>query len=71
MPSLVAEIGDCIERHLIKIGMLVVGATSKGVSQDQQGSAPGRQCPLCGGFSVISRDGCDKCLSCDYQRCGG
>jgi ribonucleoside-diphosphate reductase alpha chain len=28
-----------------------------------------RQCPKCGGPSLVRQEGCDTCTSCDYSKC--
>ncbi|MBF0296012.1 MAG: TSCPD domain-containing protein [Magnetococcales bacterium] len=75
MPSLVAEIGECIERHLIKIGMLnPVEASEDLVAKRQavleRGGLGTSQCPKCGQMAVARLDGCDTCLECGYSKCG-
>lgn len=75
MPSLVAEIGECIEKHLIKIGMLrtpeaaaeLKAKRDKAKAQGLHGSA---QCPKCSQLSMVRLDGCDTCLECGYSKCG-
>jgi ribonucleoside-diphosphate reductase alpha chain len=80
VPSLLAAIGDVIERHMIEIGFLpprersqpahiaeVVNLTPSG------GRLPGprlRQCPKCGEAALIRSENCDQCTSCDYSKCG-
>ncbi|MCH2394011.1 adenosylcobalamin-dependent ribonucleoside-diphosphate reductase [Oceanibaculum sp.] len=75
VPSLLAAIGDVIERHLIDIGFIpqpeekrqghlaerkVVGLADQRL----------RQCPKCGQPSLIRQEGCDTCTSCGYSKCG-
>jgi ribonucleoside-diphosphate reductase alpha chain len=72
VPSLLAAIGDVIERHMIAIGFLLpapsaaaarprLGATASGVGQ----------CPRCGQAGLIRQEGCVQCLNCDYSKCNG
>jgi ribonucleoside-diphosphate reductase alpha chain len=84
VPSLLAAIGDVIERHMIEIGFLPRpgldrAATAKVVNlpgADPSGSpaphalARPRQCPKCGEAALIRLEGCDQCTSCDYSKCG-
>ncbi|MBF0416864.1 MAG: TSCPD domain-containing protein [Magnetococcales bacterium] len=75
MPSLVAEIGECIERHLIKIGMLSPPEPSPELIAKRQavaesGALGSGQCPKCGQLAVTRLDGCDTCLECGYSKCG-
>ncbi|TWA86142.1 ribonucleoside-diphosphate reductase class II [Azospirillum brasilense] len=81
VPSLLAAIGDVIERHLKAIDMLPDdGALSAPPSADFEpasaaavsGTEPAnlRQCPKCGQPGLIRQEGCDTCLSCGYSKCG-
>jgi ribonucleoside-diphosphate reductase alpha chain len=81
VPSLLAAIGDVIERHMIDIGFLqpknaglqalaskqVVGLPS---AADAGVQARLRQCPKCGEAALIRIENCDQCTSCDYSKCG-
>jgi ribonucleoside-diphosphate reductase alpha chain len=81
VPSLLAAIGDVIERHMIDIGFLqqknggmkalapkqVVGLPPAG---DAGVQARLRQCPKCGEAALIRIENCDQCTSCDYSKCG-
>ena len=84
VPSLLAAIGDVIERHMVEIGFLprqgmdraanakVVNlppAERSGASGPQSLPRP-RQCPKCGEAALIRLEGCDQCTSCDYSKCG-
>jgi ribonucleoside-diphosphate reductase alpha chain len=81
VPSLLAAIGDVIERHMIEIGFLPAkhqraelntqrAATGSALIPDQR-AVPTRmaQCPKCGEASLIRVEGCDQCTSCDYSKC--
>jgi ribonucleoside-diphosphate reductase alpha chain len=82
VPSLLAAIGDVIERHMIEIGFLPAkhqkaqldaqkAATGGGLISDQRSlSARMTQCPKCGEAALIRIEGCDQCTSCDYSKCG-
>jgi len=75
VPSLLAAIGELIERHLVATGfmnprekldlppeiraMAVVGTGNRG-----------RTCPRCGSPSLMQLEGCDTCVSCGFSRCG-
>ncbi len=63
IPSLLAEIGGTIERHMIAIGFLAAP-----VAEPPRDTA--RQCPKCGGLSLTHQEGCDSCTACGYSRCG-
>lgn len=75
MPSLVAEIGECIEKHLIKIGMIVREPTPEELREKRakvqaKGITARAQCPKCGELAVARLDGCDTCLECGHSKCG-
>ena len=70
VPSLLAAIGEVIERHMIDIGFL--GQRGPSIMPDAQVPAEGaraRFCPRCGDASFIKLEGCDSCLSCGYSKC--
>jgi ribonucleoside-diphosphate reductase alpha chain len=85
VPSLLAAIGDVIERHMIEIGFLPKGRSdparaakvvnlpaAEGAAASAQIGGPPRmaQCPKCGAAALIRLEGCDQCTNCDYSRCG-
>jgi ribonucleoside-diphosphate reductase alpha chain len=81
VPSLLAAIGDVIERHMIEIGFLPPKERSHAqrVAQvvNRTPSVSGgrlpprlRQCPKCGEAALIRTENCDQCTSCDYSKCG-
>jgi ribonucleoside-diphosphate reductase alpha chain len=73
VPSLLAAIGDVIERHLIAIGFMSPRETLplpeklRAVAGD---AAVGRTCPRCSSPSLVQLEGCDTCLACGFSRCG-
>jgi len=80
VPSLLAAIGDVIERHMIEIGFLPakrqrveLGAqktAASGLISDQRSlGARMAQCPKCGEAALIRIEGCDQCTSCGYSKC--
>ena len=75
VPSLLAAIGDVIERHLIDIGFIPQpGEKRQGHLAERKvvGLADQRlrQCPKCAQPSLIRQEGCDTCTSCGYSKCG-
>jgi ribonucleoside-diphosphate reductase alpha chain len=81
VPSLLAAIGDVIERHMIEIGFLpsrernstLHTAQVVNLTPPSGGRLPGprlRQCPKCGQAALIRSENCDQCTSCDYSKCG-
>jgi ribonucleoside-diphosphate reductase alpha chain len=70
VPSLLAAIGEVIERHLVEIGFL--GQRGPSLLPEAHIPAEGaraRFCPRCGDPSFIKLEGCDSCLSCGYSKC--
>jgi ribonucleoside-diphosphate reductase alpha chain len=85
VPSLLAAIGNVIERHMIQIGFLPDPAKDRAEIEIMaarkvanladglgNGDAGGRKlphCPKCGSPSLIRQEGCDLCTSCGYSKC--
>jgi ribonucleoside-diphosphate reductase alpha chain len=80
VPSLLAAIGEVIERHMTDIGFLrgpegLGGETEAeilpvAVGAEDRPRALGRQCPKCGQATLIRQEGCDTCTSCGHSKCG-
>ncbi len=73
VPSLLAAIGEVIERHMMEIGFM--GQRLHGLSDLPDAhnipaeGARARFCPRCGDASFVKLEGCDSCLSCGYSKC--
>jgi ribonucleoside-diphosphate reductase alpha chain len=86
VPSLLAAIGEVIEKHMIDIGFLRPGepAVATLEAQPVAASAAGgtsaaslsaatrlmRHCPKCSAPTLLRQEGCDSCTSCGYSKCG-
>ena len=81
VPSLLAAIGDVIEKHLIDVGFLPSKRSATPELNERQvvnlpdPPSPGAarrlaQCPKCGEAALIRVENCDQCTSCDYSKCG-
>ncbi|HEY5346988.1 MAG TPA: hypothetical protein VIJ72_02265, partial [Rhizomicrobium sp.] len=72
VPSLLAAIGEVIERHMISIGFLAPRQNLSPEADIRQAAegARARFCPRCGDASFVRLEGCDSCLSCGYSKCG-
>jgi len=75
MPSLVAAIGEILERHMIDTGFLQI-ADSAG-TRKHLGSAAispnsllGPLCPKCCQPGLVKEAGCHTCLHCGWSKCG-
>lgn len=62
VPSLLAAIGDVIERHMIAIGFLKPATPGNGSAF--------RTCPKCGQRALARQENCDTCTACGFSRCG-
>ena len=72
VPSLLAAIGEVIERHMIEIGFLGQRAPAAGMPACRDAARKARRarfCPRCGDASFVKLEGCDSCLSCGYSKC--
>lgn len=69
LPSIVAQIGECIELHLQNIG-LIEKPVIKPKHIQGGGGIQGGICPKCQQPSLIKQEGCDTCLECGYSKCG-
>jgi ribonucleoside-diphosphate reductase alpha chain len=74
VPSLLAAIGEVIERHLVNIGFMsprdgTLAEEKQAIAVAAEG-APARRCPRCSSPSFVKLEGCDSCLSCGYSKCG-
>jgi ribonucleoside-diphosphate reductase alpha chain len=76
IPSLLAAIGEVIERHLIAIGFMTRGGAEETDAQRAaaaEASAEGaavRRCPRCSAVGLVKLEGCDTCVCCGYSKCG-
>ena len=79
VPSLLAAIGEVIERHLIDIGFMADPDAKREESallalaanaETPKPLSGLRQCPKCGQPGLIKLEGCDTCTSCGYSKCG-
>lgn len=84
MPSLVAEIGSVIYKHMLSIGAIEKEDLSKeqlehvakkkieaGMSEDSDDFPPeATVCKKCNVRSVVILDNCATCLSCSDSKCG-
>ncbi|MCH9020021.1 MAG: adenosylcobalamin-dependent ribonucleoside-diphosphate reductase [Proteobacteria bacterium] len=76
VPSIIAAIGDVIERHMIDIGFLpapeaatpAAESLRKAAGDETRGSRF-RTCPKCSLPGLIHQEGCDTCTSCGYSKC--
>jgi ribonucleoside-diphosphate reductase alpha chain len=74
VPSLLAAIGEVIERHLIDIGFMANPGGENDLQRAAKAVAVGegaavRRCPRCGAPSLLKLEGCDTCVSCGYSKC--
>jgi len=81
VPSLLAAIGEVIERHMIAIGFLPdpkaarepIEARDDRYGEERKvvnGETRLRHCPKCNQPALLRSEGCDTCTSCGYSKCG-
>ena len=74
IPSLLAAIGEVIEKHMFSIGFLQApGSEQEREAERKVVNLPHgqfRQCPKCGQPGLARMEGCDTCTSCGYSKCG-
>ncbi|WP_298222283.1 adenosylcobalamin-dependent ribonucleoside-diphosphate reductase [Acidocella sp.] len=73
VPSLVAAIGDVIERHMIETGFLVLENDRLPTyrKKTQPDASPlGSICPKCSQPGLVREAGCLSCLQCGWSKCG-
>jgi len=70
VPSLLAAIGDVVQRHLDSDAVRSVAPASaaRPVATVVTAAKP-RSCPKCGAAALIRTEGCDKCLECGHSKC--
>lgn len=75
VPSLLAAIGEVIERHLIATGFMTKQELGENDAQRAAMAvagaegAPVRRCPRCSAAGLARIEGCDTCVSCGYSKC--
>ncbi len=75
VPSLVAAIGDVIERHMIETGFLETPETAGLMASTHARPAGsvthvGPVCPKCSQPGLVKEAGCLSCLHCGWSKCG-
>ncbi len=79
MPSIVAEIGEVIQQHLVSIGMMEGQLSTPELESKRKEAkeklgadaiAKGNLCDKCGAMAVIRLDNCNTCLECGDSKCG-
>jgi ribonucleoside-diphosphate reductase alpha chain len=74
VPSLVAAIGDVIERHMVETGFLtpaerVVGKTPAQPATTTVSAPVGPLCPKCSQPGLVREAGCLSCVHCGWSKC--
>ncbi|OGV59124.1 MAG: ribonucleoside-diphosphate reductase, adenosylcobalamin-dependent [Lentisphaerae bacterium GWF2_52_8] len=79
VPSLAADIGRIIEKHLNKLGIMGnMQNLAQAIAHEAKAPASGQAengnsklfCPYCREKALIAQENCLKCLSCGYSKCG-
>jgi len=74
VPSLLAAIGEIIEKHMIDIGFMRSEEAGGSVevlarSRSESGGRAPDLCPRCSQPSLIHQEGCNLCTSCGFSKC--
>ena len=74
VPSLLAAIGEVIEKHMINIGFLHVESDDSNIeilarAAGEHGGRSPELCPRCSQPSLIHQEGCNLCTSCGFSKC--
>ena len=64
VPSLLAAIGDVIQRHLDADAV-----APPALAPEAPASVKRPACPRCGAPALVRSEGCDKCLECGHSKC--
>ena len=81
VPSLLAAIGDVIERHMVETGFLAAERAARQKAdgpkivslrnaKDGARDRRLRACPKCGNYALLRQEDCDTCTNCGYSKCG-
>ncbi len=72
VPSLLAAIGDVIEKHMLSTGYLqrpdAPEKERRLAVNESVGRLPGA-CPRCGAAALMLQEGCLRCRDCGYSKC--
>lgn len=72
--SLPARIGEIIDQHLKRIGVFSVDSVAQElaavVQEPENAHMMGEVCPSCSAPTMIREEGCYKCISCGFSKCG-
>jgi ribonucleoside-diphosphate reductase alpha chain len=68
VPSLLAAIGEVIERHLAPLIETEPLLPLK--TESLPAPVPRPSCPQCGAPALVRIEGCNSCLECGYSKCG-
>ncbi|HUZ91539.1 MAG TPA: adenosylcobalamin-dependent ribonucleoside-diphosphate reductase [Methylocella sp.] len=73
VPSLIAEIGGILERHMTETGFCAVTETTlvSGVPVQNQAPSPNSFCPKCDQPGLVKQEGCLTCRHCGWSKCSG
>jgi ribonucleoside-diphosphate reductase alpha chain len=75
VPSLVAEIGGILERHLTGLGLYQkdtsLAEAAAVMIAEKAKDVKGNPCPKCGAHAMVQSEGCSVCKECGYSHCGG
>lgn len=79
VPSLAAEFGERMKEFFTEIGLMEPDVPIESYEAEANGHAAEQNgevqklayCKVCGQYGGVFEEGCFKCLSCGYNKCGG
>ena len=69
VPSLLAAIGEVVEKHLIDTGFLLKPVDEEKETEKQGKAGRARYCPKCSQPALVYQEGCHECHQCGYSKC--
>jgi ribonucleoside-diphosphate reductase alpha chain len=74
VPSLAADIGLVIDKHLRKIGLIEERKKAASIEtsdvKNKMDSSKFMICPQCNDKGLYNAENCLKCILCGYSKCG-
>ena len=69
VPSLLAAIGEIVEKHLVDTGFLSKSRSDEKEEKVELTTGKARYCPKCFEPALIYLEGCQNCRHCGYSKC--
>ena len=69
VPSLIAAIGDILERHMVETGFLQHEGVITAAVEAPTSTVLGPLCPKCSQPGLVREAGCMTCVQCGWSKC--